>query len=119
MLLIDAGLSTRELGGRMAAAGLDAGTIDAVLVTHEHGDQIRGLDVTARKLGIPIYATEGTLQDFLLHRRTSQKPLCHHTCRYRERFEVGNFSIEPFATSHDAAEPCGYIVSEGDARIGY
>ncbi|MFA6332038.1 MAG: MBL fold metallo-hydrolase [Methanoregula sp.] len=118
-ILIDAGLSTKELLSRMAAAGLDAGKVDAVLVTHEHGDHIRGLDVTARKLNIPVYATEGTLRDFLEYRRTSKKPLAHHTCRYHERFAVGNFSIEPFATSHDAAEPCGYIVTEGDARIGY
>jgi len=118
-ILIDAGLSAKELLGRMAVAGVDPDTIDAVLVTHEHGDHIRGLDVIARKLDIPVYATEGTLREFLEHRRTSQKPLRHDTCRYNERFSVGNFLIEPFATSHDAAEPCGYIVSEGSTRIGY
>lgn len=118
-ILIDAGLSTKELLGRMAAACVDPDTIDAVLVTHEHGDHIRGLDVIARKLDIPVYATEGTLRDFLDHRRTSQKPLRHQTCSYNERFSVGDFLIEPFATSHDAAEPCGYVVSEGDTRIGY
>ena len=118
-LLIDAGLSAKELLSRMAAACLDPDKVDAVLVTHEHGDHIRGLDVIARKLDIPVYATEGTLCDFLEHRRTSQKPLRHHICRYNERFSVGDFLIEPFATSHDAAEPCGYIVSEGATRIGY
>jgi phosphoribosyl 1,2-cyclic phosphodiesterase len=118
-ILIDAGLSAKELISRMAAAHVNPDAIDAVLVTHEHGDHIRGLDVLARKLDIPVYATEGTLRDFLDHRRTSQKPLRHHTCRYNERFSIGDLLIEPFATSHDAAEPCGYIVSENSTRIGF
>ena len=61
-LLVDAGLSAKELLGRMGSAGVDPDKIDAVLVTHEHGDHIRGLDVLARKLDIPVYATEGTLR---------------------------------------------------------
>ena len=118
-LLIDAGLSARELLGRMAAAGIDPGEVRAILVTHEHGDHIRGLDVLARKLGVPVYGTEGTLQDFFSFRRISKKPITHHACKYHERSTVEDFLIEPFATSHDAAEPCGYIVGEGDLRIGY
>ena len=67
-ILIDAGLSTKELLRRMDAAGIDPGTVDAVLVTHEHGDHVRGLDVLLRRLNRPVYATEGTLADFLNHR---------------------------------------------------
>jgi phosphoribosyl 1,2-cyclic phosphodiesterase len=118
-LLIDAGLSLKETLMRMNAASLDAGQIGGVLVTHEHGDHIRGLDVLSRRLNIPVYATEGTLRDFLGHRRTSAKPIATNRCRYHERFEIGDFSVEPFATSHDAAEPCGYIIREGDLTFGY
>lgn len=118
-LLIDAGLSARELLARMAAAGIDPEKINAILVTHEHGDHVKGLDVTARKLGVPIHATEGTLHDFLNHRRTSSKPIEYHSCRYGDSFSVGDFSIEPFTTSHDAAEPCGFVIREGDIRLGY
>jgi phosphoribosyl 1,2-cyclic phosphodiesterase len=118
-LLIDAGLSAKETLGRSATAGLDASRINAVLVTHEHGDHIRGLDVLIRKLGIPAYATEGTLNDFLHHRRTSDKPLDYRVCHYHEKFSIGDFIIEPFATSHDAAEPCGFVVTENGLRIGY
>jgi phosphoribosyl 1,2-cyclic phosphodiesterase len=118
-LLIDAGLSAKECLLRMERAGIDAGKIDALLVTHEHQDHIRGVDVLARRLEIPVYATAGTLADFLYFRRTSAKPLVHHTCRDHETFAVGDFEIVPFSTSHDAAEPCGFIVSEGDIRLGY
>jgi phosphoribosyl 1,2-cyclic phosphodiesterase len=59
-ILVDAGLSCRELFKRMKLAGEDPATLDAILVTHEHQDHVNGLGVTARKLGIPVYFTEGT-----------------------------------------------------------
>jgi phosphoribosyl 1,2-cyclic phosphodiesterase len=118
-LLLDAGLSTKETLLRMDTASLDAGQIEAVLVTHEHGDHVRGLDVLARRLDLPVHATEGTLHDFLHHRRTSDKRIDTRICRYHEQFEIGDFLIEPFATSHDAAEPCGFIIRENGIRFGY
>ena len=59
-ILVDAGLSCRELFRRMKLAGEDPATLDAIIITHEHQDHVNGLAVTARKLGIPVYFTEGT-----------------------------------------------------------
>lgn len=59
-ILVDAGLSCRELFRRMKLAGEEPETLDAILITHEHSDHVGGLAVTARKLGIPVYFTEGT-----------------------------------------------------------
>jgi len=59
-ILVDAGLSCRELFRRMRLAGEEPETLDAIVITHEHTDHIHGLAVTARKLGIPVYLTEGT-----------------------------------------------------------
>lgn len=59
-ILVDAGLSCRELFKRMRLAGEEPGTLDAILITHEHSDHVSGLAVTARKLGIPVYLTAGT-----------------------------------------------------------
>ena len=59
-ILVDAGLSCRELFRRMKVAGEDPRTLDAIVITHEHQDHVNGLAVTARKLGIPVYFTEST-----------------------------------------------------------
>ena len=114
-LLIDAGLSARETLRRLRAAGGDAGLIEGILVTHEHIDHIRGVDVLARRLDVPIYATGGTLEAF--SGRCGETTTVRR-CRYDEPFCLGDFSVEAFPTSHDAREPCGFRITEGDLRIG-
>jgi len=64
-ILLDAGLSCRELCARMQQAGEDPSTLDAILITHEHQDHVQGLSVAARKLGIPVYFTEATHRAWL------------------------------------------------------
>ncbi|MFA6363175.1 MBL fold metallo-hydrolase [Methanoregula sp.] len=118
-ILVDAGLSAKETLNRLTQTGCAPDAISAIIVTHEHVDHIRGLDVLARKLECPIYATRGTLEDFLNHRRTSDKPLATHACQYDNPFAVGGFTVSPFATSHDAAEPCGFVIAENGTRLGY
>src|SRR6202453_2979610 len=59
-ILVDAGLSCRELFKRMKLAGEEPGALTAIVITHEHQDHVNGLAVTARKLGIPVYFTEAT-----------------------------------------------------------
>ncbi len=115
-LLIDAGLSARETLRRLEAAGGDATLVEAILVTHEHIDHVRGVDVLARRLGVPVYATGGTLDAFTAKCGRTTTEI--RRCRCGETFSVGDFVVEPFAASHDAREPCGFSVTEGDLRIG-
>ncbi len=115
-LLIDAGLPGAELLGRLTAIGERIEDIDAVLVTHEHGDHSRGLpDLAAMRLRMQILATEGTVRAagpriapcFSPGRMRSGDPLM-----------IGGLRILPFGVSHDAAEPIGFRLGAGDWTAG-
>lgn len=123
-LLIDAGRSAKELigtrhkGGRLQEAGGKKELIEGILVTHEHGDHISGLGAVGNHLKKPAYGTVGTMDAFLRSRAGAVRfPV--HTVRCGDPFEVGEFRIEAFAVSHDATEPCGYLISEGSTRLCY
>ena len=64
-LLIDAGISKKRIEEGLASIGIFAGDIDGILITHEHSDHVRGLGVMSRRYGIPIYATQGTIDAVL------------------------------------------------------
>ncbi|EJG06541.1 beta-lactamase domain-containing protein [Methanofollis liminatans DSM 4140] len=116
-LLIDAGLTAKEIKKRLSDAGCDEGRIRGILVTHEHIDHIRGVDVLARRLGVPVVGTAGTLGAFS-SARTSSKPVDLIRAFPGDALDLGGFSITPFLTAHDAAEPCGYRLADGDVSLG-
>jgi phosphoribosyl 1,2-cyclic phosphodiesterase len=100
-ILVDAGLSCRELMRRMAAVGEDARALDAILVTHEHADHVSGLPVMARKLGIPVYFTEAT------HRAWVRQMTPRTTMSYKQWLEKTNREkqerLEAQALAHQIA----------------
>lgn len=116
-LLIDAGLSARDITTRLTAAGGRLDLIRAILVTHEHVDHVRGAVPLARKLHVPIIASGGTLSE-VLRCRGSRPGLSTTLCKTSELYHVEEFTIRPFSTSHDALEPYGFCVSDGKARFG-
>lgn len=116
-LLVDAGLTAKEIRKRLSAAGGDEGRIMAILVTHEHIDHIRGVDVLARRLDVPVVGTAGTLGAFS-SARTSTKPVRLLRAFPGEAMTIDGFSITPFLTAHDAAEPCGYRIAEDGVGLG-
>ncbi len=117
-LLIDAGLSKREILARLSTAGGRADRVQAILVTHEHIDHMRGVYALARFLKVPVYATGGTLHEFIRCRGSPIMPVELIRCRFDEQLEIGNFTIEAFPTSHDAKEPCAFRVAEGSTSVG-
>jgi phosphoribosyl 1,2-cyclic phosphodiesterase len=86
-ILVDAGLSCRELMKRMKAAGEDPSALDAILITHEHQDHVQGMAVTARKLGIPVYLTEPTHRAWVRW-MTPQKRITYAEWLEKRRQEV-------------------------------
>ena len=106
-LLVDVGMSAARIEGQLREIGVDIRDIDAILVTHEHVDHVRGLGVLCRKYGLPVYANEGTWDGILL--RESGIPLrCVRTFYTGEDFYIGRINVHPFPIPHDAKEPVGY-----------
>ncbi|MCG7854446.1 MAG: MBL fold metallo-hydrolase [Methanoregulaceae archaeon] len=116
-LLVDAGLSKREILARLRDAGGQEEKIRGILVTHEHIDHIRGAYALARQLKVPIYATGGTLHEIIRCRGSGTIAVDLVRCRWDEPQEIGNFSIEAFPVSHDAKEPCGFRISENGTSL--
>jgi phosphoribosyl 1,2-cyclic phosphodiesterase len=115
-ILIDAGLSARQLDGRLEAVGFSPEGILAIVITHEHRDHTQGMGVFARRHGTPLYVTEATQRASLRLLRGSERI---HTYRPGYHFEVGDFSVEPFLTAHDAADPVAVAVTGScGTRVG-
>lgn len=114
-LLIDAGLSGKEISHRLKKIGVCAEELDAVLVTHEHSDHIKGVGVLSRRYDLPIYANELTWQEAASHLGKIKEKNCQV---FKGDFSLGDLDISPFSTSHDAVSPVGYIISCGKTNIG-
>jgi len=121
-LLIDAGLSCRELLRRLMLCGQDARSIDAVLITHEHSDHVAGLRVLARRLKIPVYITAATYQEY---QRCTRDAAGHRVNLDRREaftsgtgFQVGDITVTPFTIPHDAVDPVGFTFRSDGIKIG-
>ena len=104
-LLVDAGISAARITKGLRARGIEPQSIDAVLVTHEHIDHVRGLKTLAKQYHLPILATRGTLAGI-----DGGAAFEDDMRSISDAFMIGNVTVQPFATSHDAAEPCGFRI---------
>ena len=113
-VLIDAGISGKRIEAGLNEIDRKTEEIDAILLTHEHSDHIKGLGVLARRYGIPVYTTEGTLRavkDMVTLGKIPEDLL--HVIRADEDFEIGDLTVKPFRIYHDAADPVGYRIESG------
>ncbi len=116
-VLIDAGFSGKEIQLRLEQTEISPGDIAAIVLSHEHGDHVRGAGVLARRYKIPVYATEGTLRSgrAKMGNIPDAKIMPAGTT-----LTVGDLSITSFSVSHDAADPVGFTVENcrSDEKIG-
>jgi len=114
-VLIDAGLTGKQVEERLRAIDVTPEALQAVVITHEHADHIRGAGVLARRFGLPVWMTGGTLEaSGETFRGVGRVRLFGND----EAFDVGDLLFQPFALSHDAADPVNFLVTGGDARLG-
>lgn len=113
-VLVDAGISCRETERRMHRLGLDLKKIRAILISHEHTDHTRGVEVLSRKHRIPVFITDATCRKGRLRIEAGLKR--HFTTG--QILEIGSLKVEPFAKWHDAVEPHSFTVSGGGYTAG-
>jgi len=112
-IMVDCGFSMRETIARLEACGKQAEQLNAILLTHEHTDHIRGAGAMSRKFGIPIWSTRGTAQADALGVVSRQ-----YFINAEEKFNIGEIVVQAYPVPHDAREPCQYVFSNGEHKLG-
>ena len=118
-LLVDVGISGKRTESGLNSLGLTGRDVDGILITHEHADHIAGLGVIARKYGIPIYATGGTIHAIQKMKQVGEIDsdlFCE--IREDEKFIIKDLTVNPMRISHDAAQPVGFRISYGKKKVG-
>lgn len=113
-VLVDVGISCREIERRMKRLNLSIQKIKAVFISHEHTDHIRGLHSLVKKYSLPVYITTPTLKFGRLYFQTdvTRNFLPHET------ISVGELKITPFPKLHDASDPYSFTISYNDIKVG-
>jgi len=110
-ILIDAGLSAKELERRMSFFGVEPSQVEAVVLTHEHTDHIRGARRFCSENGVTVYGTRGTLS------LTPIDGVNSITIRAEEDVTIGAFVLRPFSVMHLAAEPVAFKMAMGGSSV--
>jgi len=115
-VLIDAGLGPRVLEARLSAIGVALKEIDAILITHEHTDHIKGLEALALKGKIPVFSNGETAKAICSLLGQAPKFKIFST---GETFEFGDFEIHPFSIQHDTLDPVGFTIKVESLKLGF
>ena len=118
-LLIDCGFSRKALTDRLSQRRLDIDDLDAILVTHEHGDHLKGVPVVVRAHQIPVYASRGTI-DAMRHRVTKFESVEEfiHEVEPDEPFRVKDMLVYPIDVPHDVREPIQFVCRYNGVGVG-
>ncbi len=128
-VLVDAGMSAKQLLERLAAVGEDSAKLDGVLITHEHSDHAGGLRVLLKSVTCPVFISEATEDSYYGTRRgiasgeseaTKRRDVLKNrtqTIESSKDFRIGDIDFEPFCVPHDAADNFGFVAKKEGVRI--
>lgn len=112
-VLLDCGFNLKETEFRLYRLGCPPQSLTAILVTHEHGDHAGGVGRLSRRYNIPVWLTVGTY-----HAMRDTRFAFTHYINIHQQLEIDGLQITPFPVPHDAREPCQFVFSDGNRRLG-
>jgi phosphoribosyl 1,2-cyclic phosphodiesterase len=112
-VLIDAGLRAKEIVERLTAIGVDASTLSAIFISHEHHDHIQGAGPLSRKFKAPVYISPRALE----HASFALQHVPHYDLCADTPIQVGSLTVTPFRTPHDSIDPLAFALRAGQSRV--
>lgn len=115
-ILIDAGESAKKITEALSLINVDVNDIDAILITHEHLDHVKGLGTLSKKYNIPVYANKKTWEAM----PEQESKILENNKKFfvpNENFEIGDLKLHSFEIPHDAANPCGFNITYNNKKI--
>lgn len=112
-ILLDCGFTLGETERRLHRLGVSPQSLDAILVTHEHGDHAGGVGRLSRRYNLPVWLTVGTC-----HAMRDTRFAATHYINVHQALEINDLHVAPFPVPHDAREPCQFVFSNGNHKLG-
>lgn len=113
-VLVDVGISRKQVLLRMAKLGLNPKKVKAIFISHEHADHMRGVKVLSKVLDVPVYMTKLTYEKCW----NPNRPMNYAFFKPGVPVDIGSVTIHPFIKKHDAVEPCSFRVSVNGHEVG-
>ncbi len=115
-VIVDVGLSLKTLSERLKNSPISIEDIEAIVVSHEHNDHVRGIGVLSRRYNVPVYFSEGTA----LNLPAFVGDLHEKRIFFRNRgFAIGDINFLPFSTAHDAEDPVGFVIETNGIKMAF
>lgn len=115
-ILIDAGESAKKITDALSSINVSIENLDALIVTHEHIDHVKSIGTISKKYNIPVYATEKTWSAMPIQSSKIDSKF-KKTFSSNNKFCIGDLELHPFSIPHDAADPCGFNISNNNKQI--
>ena len=114
-ILVDVGESAKKIAEALASINVDPFSINAILITHEHSDHVKGLAVFSKKYNVPVYANVETWNAMQKYKEKLNKENIK-TFTFN-KFKIGDIEVNPFPIPHDAANPCGFNLFHDNKKM--